>query len=396
MGKYLYLQSKRIFRYLPGAACVVLVLLGILLAAFSLMMGQNAQSEENQKYKIAISGSIDDPFLQMGLTALETFDSSSMSMEIIQLEEQAAAEALKNGRIVAYVVIPEDFVEQAMRGENLTMRFVTASGATDMTAMMKQELTKAVTALMLEAQKGYFGLEDALEDQGLSNRLADDLTIRYVEHILIRDRVYRLEEMGISNRLGLENYLLCGFSVLFLMLACLSFAPRMIRHDPALGQMLAAKGKSPVMQAVCDFAAYLLGILAILLLVLGIAYFALPDKIDMAQMLLSALPAAVLIASLSFMLYGLSKDLISGVLLQFFVTAAMCFVSGCIYPVYFFPESVQKLAAWLPAGVARAQVSGYFTGSVPEHTAVTLWGYCLVFVAVGVAYRTCSIRRKQG
>lgn len=396
MKKYLYLQSKRIFRYLPGAALVVLVLLGGLLAAFTLMTGQNAQSEDNQKYKIAISGDTQDAFLQMGLTALQTFDSTSMSMEILQMEEKEAADALTQGQIAAYVVIPENFVDQAMRGENLTMRFVSTTGASGMVSMMKEEITKVVALLMLEAQKGYFGLEDGLRDQHLSTSLADDLPIQYVEQILLRDRVYRLEELGISDRLGLEGYLLCGLSVLFLMLCCLPFAPLMLRSDPALGRMLAAKGKKPWMQAVCDFAAYLLGLVLILILVLVLASIAKPDQIELGQLLQSVMPVLVLVASFSFMLYSVSSDLISGVLLQFFVTVAICFVSGCMYPVYFFPESVQKLAAWLPAGVARAQLSGYFTGSVAGWATAALWLYCAVFFAVGAACRIGSIRRKQG
>ena len=396
MKKYLYLQCKRIFRYLPGAALVVLVLLGGLLAGFSLMTGEAAQSEDNQKYKVAISGDTEDSFLQMGLTALQTFDSTRMSMEILQMDEQAAADALTRGQIVAYVVIPENFVEQAMRGENLTMRFVSTTGASGMASMMKEEITKVVALLMLEAQKGYFGLEDGLRDQNLPVSLAYDLPVEYVEQILLRDRVYSLEELGISDRLGLEGYLLCGLSVLFLMLCCLPFAPLMIRPDPALGRMLAAKGKKPWVQTLCDFAAYLAALALILLIVLVLGAVLKPDAIEFGALLSRAIPVLVLAAAFSFMLYSLSGDLISGVLLQFFVTVAMCFVSGCMYPVYFFPESVQKIAAWLPAGVARAQLSGYFTGSQPEYSAIVLWAYCAVFFAVGAAGRIGSIRRKQG
>jgi len=83
---------------------------------------------------------------------------------------------------------------------------------------------------------------------------------------------------------------------------------------------------------------------------------------------------------MSFCLYQLTAQLLSGVLLQFFVTVAMCFLCGCMYPVFFFPEGLQKLGAWLPAGLARSLLAGCVTGDFPISLWLTSLGYCLVFL----------------
>ena len=104
------------------------------------------------------------------------------------------------------------------------------------------------------------------------------------------------------------------------------------------------------------------------------------------------LPVLLLAAAFSFMLYALSRDLIGGVMLQFFVTVILCFVSGCLYPVYFFPVRVQQIAQWLPTGIARAQLASCITYSAPAQTLPMLLGYSAVFIAVGVWARVRHIR----
>ena len=104
------------------------------------------------------------------------------------------------------------------------------------------------------------------------------------------------------------------------------------------------------------------------------------------------LPVAVLVAAFSFMLYAVSADLIGGVLLQFFVTAAMCFVSGCVYPVYFFPVTVQRLAVWLPAGVARAHLASAYTG---EGKLSLILAYSAAFCAVGILARVRAAKEAK-
>jgi ABC-type uncharacterized transport system permease subunit len=73
-----------------------------------------------------------------------------------------------------------------------------------------------------------------------------------------------------------------------------------------------------------------------------------------------------------------------GVLLNFFGTLALCFVSGCMYPVYFFPVALQKLSAYLPTGLARTQLSGCLTGKTEFLPGLLLTLYGIVFLALSV------------
>ncbi len=382
MGRYFYLQLKRLGRALPGAALVMLLLLGSLFGAWRLLVTQNAQGEENQKITIAMVGTAEDTLLQMGLSAIQSFDSSQFSMELTEMTEPQARQALSAGRIAAYVVIPENFAQEALDGNIQSLKFVSTTGAAGLATVFKEEVTAVISDLLLQSQQGVYGMQSAMREEGIKGRgtKMTELAFTYVDYVLSRDKVYTLEELGISRGLGFADSLVCGLGVALLLLGCLAFAPTMIRRDLALQRVLAARGRPAFFQCLAEFGAY--GLL--LLLLTAPLWLAAPG---------AALPVVLLAATYSYCLFTLASDLISGLLLQFFTTAALCFVSGCFYPVHFFPVSVQRLAAWLPTGLARDQLATALGG-----TGGNLWallGCCLAFWALGTGLRMAKIREAR-
>ena len=395
MGKYFTLQCKRLLRFLPGAFLVTLILMGSLFLAFRLFSHQTAESEAKQEFPIAICGDTEDTFLQMGLSALQSLDSSRFALDVLEMEEMEASRAMARGELAAYVVIPEGFMDAAMMGEILPIKFVTTAGAGGMVTLVKEELSNVISVLLISSQKGVYGMWDTMLDNGLWEKAGgqmDVIALKYVDYIFARDKIYTLEELGIADALGLEDYILCGLGVLFLLLICLPFAALMIPGDPALGRMLCGKGKPAVFQAICDFAAYAAALLFVVLCMILVGAVCIPELGNGGKLFLQVMPVAFFAAAFSFMLYSLSRDMIGGVMLQFFLSVLLCFVSGCLYPVYFFPVKVQQLAGWLPTGVARAQLAGCITGSTPAWTLPLLLGFCLIFFAVGVWARTAHIK----
>lgn len=397
MDRFFWMQGKRLGKIFPGALLAAIILLGSLLAIFGLVIRQDAAGEENHKFQVALVGYTDDPFLQMGMEAVAAFDSSRFSLELCQMELKDAQKALQAGRIAAYVEVPEGFVSEALRGNILPLKFVSTVGATGLVSIVKEGLTDVISQVLLSAQKGVFGMENAVRDNRLplGNNM-DRLSIRYTEYVFTRDRVYSLEQLGIADSLGLEGYLLCGLSVLFLLLCCLPYGPLLIRRDLSLRQMLCAKGQSCFAQAISEFGAYFLNLfIMVLVLLLGSAVVA-GDKFAFWQVLGRVTPVVLMAASLSYLLCWIATDVIGGLVLQFFAVLAMCFISGCLYPVYMFPVKVQQAAAWLPTGIARSLLSGAITGQGAGLLPVWLIGYSLVFFLVAVGVSAHRIKGEGG
>lgn len=408
MGKYLILQFKRILRILPLVLCVVLVLFGGLMILYGNMIRTAEESEENSVIHVALSGYTDDPFIEMGMSALQAFDSTRFSIEIEMMDEADAISALEKGDIAAYVVIPDGFVDAAMYGEIMPIKYVSTSGAVGLVSIFKDEISGLISEILVACQKGAYGVYNALEDNGeasRANKLLNDATIRYVEFVFIRSNAYSTEELGISDGLGLDGYLFCGLTVLFLLLTCLPFAPIHVRQDHSLGKMLAAKRRPLFAQLGCEYLAYLGGMMlmtaaVIAVVCIGGRFFPIPlfDGMDMGRIAptaVSVIPITVMITAFSFMLYELTDNLISGVLLQFFAILAMGFVSGCMYPVFFFPESIQKLAACLPTGIARTHLAGCITDSITLRPIIELAIYSLIFLTAAYLIRRHKVLNER-
>lgn len=397
MNRYFLMQSKRLGKSLPGALLAALVLLGSLFAVFSLTVLRDAQKTDNQKLPVALVGEADEPFLQMGLQAMTAFDSSRFSVDIRQMELEEAKKALQMGQIAAYVQIPESFIDEALHGKIQPLTFVSTTGAAGLVSIFKEEITDMISDVLLAAQKGVYGMADAAGENGLSvGNNMDRMAIRYVEFVFSRDKLYSLEKLGIADSLGLEGYMLCGLGVLFLLLCCLPFAPIMIRQDLSLQRMLRARGSSAWGLVFAEFAAWFANLMAlVLVLLLGATAF-LGGKFPLAAVLLRIVPVVLMVASLSYMLNCIAADLTGGLVLQFFTVLALCFVSGCLYPVYMFPVGVQQAAARLPAGIARSLLSGAITGQGMGLLPVWLLGYTLVFFLVGGFVTARRIREVEG
>jgi hypothetical protein len=172
-------------------------------------------------------GTADDEILQLGLAAMRSTDSTRNSLEVLEYSEKEALKALRLGQVGAIIVFPKGFMDDAMEGNIRPVKFITNAGSSGMVQIFKEEVSAVISSLLLESQKGVYGMAQVMEenDVGQRGKHMTNLALVYTDYILARDDCYSLESLGISDDLGLESYLLCGLTVLFLVLACLPFAP---------------------------------------------------------------------------------------------------------------------------------------------------------------------------
>lgn len=392
MKKYFLLQLKRVARFIPWGMVVVLVLFGCMSLVYNAMVvaQQTEDAADAAKIKVGVVGTAGDQYLQWGLAAMQ-FDSTSMSIQLETMEEDAAIEALQQGRVAAYIVFPEEFVDQALRGNVQQIRFVSTAGAAGLVSILKEEITAIVGDILVACESGSYGVGDALDATGngdLWGKHVNDLALDYVDFLFIRSRMYKVQSLQVADAVPFDRYMLGGLTVLLLMLSCLPFAPLYVQSDRALSRVLRSRRVGAVGQTVAEFGGYFAGLsllLAAVSLVLRKSGL-LAEGISGFSLFFGALPALFAIGALSYWMYSLSDHLISGVLLTFLVTLALCFIGGCMYPVNIFPESVQALAAILPSGLARQSLTGCFMG-VDGGGKLALLGYGLVFLALAMGIR---------
>ena len=235
--------------------------------------------------------------------------------------------------------------------------------------VFKQEMTQIITDIVVSSQKGVYGMADALVDNGTEDGIYDymtELSLEFAELIFHRDKMYSVKELGVSNGLSTPEYYVCAVSLMLLMLIGIPFAAIYIKKDYAFCRLLRSRGYSSAKQVGCEYAVHLLTMLlqvGVLLLFAGLIILRFPAvkaqfPVDMATKLI---PVVIMIAAWNVMLFELSNNIVSGLLLHFFAVISLCYISGCIYPVYAFPTKLQELVAWLPTGVARGYLATSFT-----------------------------------
>ena len=354
------------------AFAVAIILIVSLMLIFNGFMKLTDQNQNNKTFQIGIAGDTEDSFFQIGKKAIETFDSSRFAIAFVEVDENEASSQLEKGEISAYVVIPKGFIEDAMSGEINSIKYVTTNGSVGLIAIFKNEITKVIEEILVCSQKGVFGLENALVENGQEDTAfvqMNILNIEYIDLIINRSETYTVKELGVSGGLSLPGYLLCGMSVLFLLIVGLPYVGVFVKKDMSLHKVISAKGYRAGKQIFSEVLSYVLvNILLVLLIAVAISVFVqvypnnylnfwLQPK-EIFVFLLQMLPVVVMISIFCIMLFEFATDIISAVLLHFFVSVSLCYISGCLYPIYTFPVIVQKIAPFLPTGVARVYLQG--------------------------------------
>ncbi|MCH5182550.1 MAG: ABC transporter permease [Oscillospiraceae bacterium] len=402
MKKYLIVQFKRMAKALPLAMAVMLLLFSGLLAVLHGLLQSRSESEELKKYVVGIVGDPDSAYMHLGISAISSLDETRFSIELKLFDdEESALRELKAEEISSYFVFPAGFIEMAMHGEILPIRAVALQDPGSFILLLKEELAEVITEVVVETQKGIYGVSEALDANGhhaLAAENANRLSEEYFRMLFRRSDLYETEELGVADALPLPTYYFCSFTVFFLLLMGLPFAAVFVKKDLSLQRMLASARISPLRQTACEYGIYT-GITAGMFLLLFLLLGLLKSRVEVLSTLgifdlhgplalaLLSLPLVLLAASFGELLFELSGELVSGILLHFFVTLALCYITGCFYPLYAFPAPIQALAPFLPTGAARSYFASLLTGESPLLPLLLLSLYAAGFFALTAAVR---------
>ena len=389
MKKYFNLQLKLAAKFLPFVLAVTMVLvlgLGIIL---SNMLTGLQDSEAKRELTVALTGDTDNSYLRWGIAALQMADDSQFSLSVVEMTQAQAHSALEKGEISAYVIMPEGMMEKALAGEAFEpVTYVTSVGMEGIAGYIKREITDIVTEIVIYSQKGSYGMAELLEDEGLDQDVNHHMTIlslQYADMIIDRDEFYETQVLGVSDGLSTGDYYAGAVVVIFLMLMGLPYAALYIRQDYALPQMLRSRGFSNLWQLLCEYGVHFLTLAALCgFLLMVAAYFALAS----AELIWALIPVLLMIAALNMLVFTVADNIVSGLLLHFFGAIGLCYVSGCIFPITAFPTVVQKIAGFLPTGMARQHLASVFTGSSDWGSLGGLVVYTVVFLGAALLVRT--------
>ena len=342
----------------------------------------------------------------MGITAVQTLDASRFSIEVVAVEDKdTAAKKLRVGEISAYIVVPEGFTRAINRGKILPLDYYTTESFMDVSAIMKNEITEVISTYLKESQRGVFAAERLLNENGyekISNREMNNLAIGYADLILDRSKLYVTEITGYSFGLSLVDYIAIGLSVTFICVFAIPFACLFSRKDNAFIKTLRAKGTGAFKQVFAEYSAMLsvyVSVLATIFICLAAFGSELPGILSGVSVITSALrvcAVAATVCSLAFLVFEISGNIITAVTGYFFISFALCYISGCVYPITALPDTLQKAADFLPTGAARVYLSKGVSGEDTLPYFAVLSAFTALFLCLSVLARRRKLGREEG
>ena len=409
MKQYTFLQLKRVAKVFPYVLAVTIVMLIGFALLFSAFVTTNQQKEENMIFRVAVTGDVENPLIQLAVEAFKTMDESRFSIEFITMPQAEADTALRSGSISAYVLLPDDFIDKAMRGQVDPLRFVTTTDTTDIAHFFKSEIAKMVTNMVVVSQQGTYGIGDALKDNGgrhLSGQHVDEISLEYFDLVMQRNQLTEVKELGVSEGLNTLEYYLCSLLILFIMIMGLPFVFLYCKKDNSLSVLLQSKGMSAATQLGAESVAHYLSLMALIATVAVVGFIAfLCSPMEAPAWLTASLVLSLLarlavvvamLAAFNMMIFELCSNIISGLLLHFFTTVFLCYISGCFYPLYSFPAPIQSIARLLPVHTAREFLAPAFTEDGTLLTLLMMGGYILAFFGVAMLAKRMKMRRHTG
>ena len=411
-SSYTKAQFKRSVRYLPFIFLVTLIIclcLALVLVSMLSSAGTSNEDDAQAKIRIGITGHVEDTFLGFGLSAIQTFDSSRFALEILELAPEKAASDLRKGDISGYIVVPENFINDAIHGDVGKLQFVTNYANADIVNMLKHEVLNLVSCIIVESQKGVYGMQELMYEFGLDYDESYNYTLSmsadYISLVLARQNALDMRIVETEPTLTFEGYMLSGITVLLMLLTGIVTCPLFVRRDVSLYRLLSANRHSSLAQILGEYLSFFsvmlinnLVLLFALMIGTGEIMGAIPEFVfldfwDIFGILLKFIPAVALITSLQFLMYQLADSIVSGVLMQFVSAVLLAYLSGCFYPISFFPKAIRVISGLIPPGIAREYLSSLLLGDASAKNIISIFAYFAAFIFLSVVVRYNKIKR---
>lgn len=366
-GIYLKLQLKRAFKVYPMILIVTIITLASIVVTCGILVSKVVNGESKQKISLGIVGDSEENYLSAGLYAIENVDSVRFSFDFIEMKREEAAKALDNREISGYVDIPNGFIDSIFNGRNQCLKYVTRNGPAGFGASLTEEFTVFISDMVTETQRAIYSMQELTSDLGMNEEFykqIDEVNYAFLDFVLNRADLYDFEDLSAEGNISLGGYYVCGMILFFILIWGISCNKILTAKNTVLSRLLNSVGLNPIRQILSEYTAYF-AVTFVTSLIVAIAAgvfleYCHPDiseledasVIPCIEFVLKIVPLIVMITMMQFAFYEFISNTVAAVLTQFLIAIGLGYISGCFYPSYFFPEPLQRIAAFLPSGAA--------------------------------------------
>lgn len=409
---YIFIQIKRILALLPSFLAVSAASFLFIGTLLFILMNNTPLANSQKKITVGIAGETESGYIQFGIKSLQQLDYSNSYIELKVLDEKKAEKLLRKGKISAYVVLPEGFIESVEYGRNdKQITFVSRPGAQDISTLIKSEVARIIESYITNSQSAIYSMQQILYDSQQMRKfdsLTLDMNLKYIDYVASRENFAEVETLGNKNVLKGQTSYFCGIIFFFIMLMGINSASFFSKRNFELSRILKSKGANSFVQVAGEYLSYLFFVALCFALILFVSAIAVKLKIftiyewrndilflSFIWFFIKNIPVIMMASSLEFFIYEAVQSLVPQISFQFLISFVLCYISGCFYPMDFFPDFIKRVSFCQPAGAAlnymkstvkNSGSSELFLGSA-GFSLLVLAFYTLTFLSLSVFFR---------
>jgi len=360
--QYVYLETKRMFLSFPRILFGSIFLLMLLSGIFIFCQLNSMQEKQKNVIHVGIVAQKNEPFVDWMISAVSHMKNMEYNFHFERVEEQAANQKLSSGELAIAFFIPQNYVASIVSGENKHLSIRLGNGQTTIVSFLLKQLSEAASSFILNSQAGIYSMQEYYDLHNLPQKSEDELklNLQYIQDIAGLEKGIETETLETDNSYPLSShYIISGF-VLFLLFWGLTAGKMLAPQKKALENQLARAGIPQGWQILArglsflsiSFANYLalflfisLGMLFTGTAIQDTAISGIAGLWKFAACCLPLLPFSTAVIQLA---YEITKDTLGGILLLFFGVLLLALCSGCLYPLDYLPDILQRLAPKLP------------------------------------------------
>lgn len=382
------LELKRMMKLLPVMLLEAAVILAVIsMVAFGAMRLLYRDSSAVQ-ITVAVIEEEENPLTDLVLNYVQGMESIADSCRFVTVSEEEGFSMLREGTAAAALVLPGGMIEGILNGNNVPVQVYFPEDAGVESALLK-ELTDAGVQMLRVAQAEIYGVYDTAKTYDALEHLSvleADIDKYNLAFALDRLALFQTQEISATGNLSVVQYGIASGVIFFLLLLGMACYPVMQAYPAVLQKQLKRQGIGVGMQCfgkwLCGSCSMLIGFTGFWLFIKGIltmsghaAWLPKTGVIQLGMYFVILLCASTFV----FMVFQLAGSTTAAILLLFFLSTIMLYLSGGFLPSVFLPETIQKIGKFLPTTYLIEAAGSLYLRQISGKTVAALLLYTVIF-----------------
>ena len=383
---------KSLFQLVSGAIALIFLVSAIAFYGNEYLYGGISAGEESMSFNVGVVLFDTSSMANTVVEAVTGMSEVTDTFNFVFTDKDTAMNMLTDGELMAVMVIPEDTVNGIMHGDNTPIQVIFPENS-GFEAIILKEVTDAAATLLSSAQAGIYSIYDFYYDHDAADYKKDAINRMNMKYInLAATGVSMFDETSVTatGSVPLMTYYISGALVLFMLLLGINCYSCLNRMPPEASKRLSLSGCPVLMQGLADY----ISIVTVMLTAVGIiiipaviimGVFGMSLSLTGIMAMFIIIPVFVLLSSaLIYLISQLTQQNMNRIMITFFVSIAMCFVSGCFIPSIMLPDTLQTVSRLLPAHYMMKLGANLLSGSFDGISLLMCIIYSVVLLIIGV------------